>query len=106
MKDMLNTYALNWLSSGTGQGFVNNLKTGIENSASLGKSNITIDFVSLGINEVRWGLNEAFKVKIDENPIGVIPFKTALINEIMIFLGFKINKPDESVFKNRIDVSW
>jgi hypothetical protein len=106
MEEMFNPHTLNWLSSGAGQGFVNNLKTCIENSASLGKSSLSLDFVSLGINKVRWGLNEAFKVMLDEKPIGVIPFRIDLIIEMMVYIGFKTNVSDKTVLKSQIEISW
>jgi len=64
MDDLLNPYTLNWLSSGTGQGYLNNLKVCIENAAVHGHSNKKIYFEYMGINEIRWGLNEAFKTLI------------------------------------------
>ena len=91
MDNFLNPYALNWLSSGTGQGFILNLKSSIENAASNGHTNLTLDLTSLGIKEIRWGINEAFKVMLAEKPLGVIPFKVNMLKELFDYLGFSSN---------------
>ena len=97
---------LNWISSGVGQGLIKNIKESIEEAAKEGLSKLELNITSLGVNKLRWGSQEAFQVKNNGKPLGVIPFDPVLAAKLLEHLEFhsKFEIRDDSA--GVVSINW
>jgi hypothetical protein len=103
---LLNPRTLNWISSGTGQAFIKNITETLEAAASNGLLSVSLEVSSLGVNELRWGTEEAFKVVNNETPLGAIPFDPNLIAKLIKHFGFQSSFEESNQNVGVITICW
>lgn len=99
-------YALNWLSSKVGQHFLLKLDSCIQSSAKSGHRKISMEYIRLESNPVRWGNNSVGKAVIDGSPIGAVIFSTKTLSYVLKTMGFSVVVKKTNSDYSNLMISW